>query len=90
MKVAPSALERETIVKASATYSASKSEPTSFATGLELFGGVVKGCSIQDAPECGCPTLKGSKAPSSTECCPKKTSVFWDDPRRVFKGAEKL
>jgi hypothetical protein len=49
MRVAPSALERETIMKASAIGNSSKSEPTSFATDLELFGGVEKGCSIQDA-----------------------------------------
>jgi hypothetical protein len=37
MRVAPSALEKETIVKASAIGNSSKSEPTSFVTDLELF-----------------------------------------------------
>jgi hypothetical protein len=77
MKVTPSELEIKTIVKASATGNSSKSEPTNFATSLELYGGVEKGCSIQYAQECGCPTLKGSKAPSSTEYCLEKTYVFW-------------
>ncbi len=90
MKVAPLALEKETIVKASTIGNSSKSEPTSFATGLGLFGGVEKGCSIQDAPECGCPTLKGSKAPSYTKCCLEKTFVYWENPRRLFQNVEKL